>query len=86
MFLQFLPQDTSGFLHERVAVAAAFEDSRFETAGAVGNFTGGDLAEKTQAVLTELIGGQCAAKDQLPRRQDILTRSCEADLPRLSAM
>ena len=57
MFLQFSPQDISGFLHERVAVAAAFEDSRFKAAGAVGNFTGGDLGEKAQSVFAELIGG-----------------------------
>ena len=86
MFLQFLPQDISGFLHKWVAVAAAFKDARFETAGTVGNFTSGDLAEKPQTELAESIGGQCTARDQLPGREDILTCSREANLARLLAM
>lgn len=44
-FTQFTSQFVPEFLHEFVAVAAAFEDSRFEATGAVGNFAGGDLSE-----------------------------------------
>ncbi|MFV0442926.1 MAG: hypothetical protein ACK5Q5_05090 [Planctomycetaceae bacterium] len=35
----------SGFLHQRVAVAVAFEDAGFHTAGVVRCFTGGDLIQ-----------------------------------------
>jgi len=44
-FTKFAAQFVSGFLHELVAMAAAFENAGFEAAGAVGNFAGGDLPE-----------------------------------------
>lgn len=36
----------SGLRHQLITVAAAFEDSRFQAAGAVGDFATGDLMEQ----------------------------------------
>jgi hypothetical protein len=46
----------SGFLHELVAVAAAFEDARFESAGTVGNFTSGNLLQHEAQVSVQRRG------------------------------
>ncbi|MFV0443524.1 MAG: hypothetical protein ACK5Q5_08130 [Planctomycetaceae bacterium] len=45
----------SGFLHQRVTVAAAFEDAGFHTAGAVRCFTGGDLFQQAAAVVRDVL-------------------------------
>ena len=83
MFLQFSAKDVPRLLHERIPVATASEDSGFKAAGTVGDFAGGNLSEKTPAVFVQLVGGQHPAGDQLPRGQDVLTRSRKTDLPRL---
>jgi hypothetical protein len=45
-----LPQHVSRFLHALIAASAAFADSRFKSAGVVGEFAGGDLLKQTSTV------------------------------------
>ena len=43
-------QDGSWFLHQLVAVASAFENSRFQATGAIGDFAFGDLGKHLAAI------------------------------------
>ena len=54
---QFGSQDGAGFLHEFVAVSAAFEHARFQTAGTVGDFALGDLGEHAATIALHTFGG-----------------------------
>ena len=56
VFAKFASEFVSGFLHEFVAVAAAFEDAGFEAAGTVGDFAGGDLREHQQRDSGQVVG------------------------------
>ena len=56
-------QDVAGFLHELIAVAAAFEKAGFDAAGAVGHLALGDLGQQCQAV-----GGELLRRDAASRR------------------
>ena len=50
--MEFLLQLCSRFLHEWIAMSAAFENAGFEAAGAMGHFAAGDLLEqKLQVIL-----------------------------------
>ena len=61
--LQLGSQDGSWFLHQLVAVPAAFENSRFQAAGAIGDFAFGDLGKHlTAMVLYAIRGNQVAGE------------------------
>ena len=55
-------QDVAEFLHEFVAVSAAFEDAGFDAAGAVGHLPLGDLGQQCQAVGDELLGHDATSR------------------------
>ena len=55
--LHFGSQDGTWFLHEFVAVSAAFENAWFQTAGTVGDLALSDLGEHAATIALHTFGG-----------------------------
>lgn len=86
MFTEFGSEDVSGFLHEFVAVSAAFEDSGFEASWAVGDLAGGDLGQHLRTIAEEFGRAEQAAGELHPGAEDVLAGAGKADVSRLFAM
>ena len=55
VFTQFGFENMSGLLHERVSVAAAFDDARFLAAGARSDSAGGDVFQEFRGFPSQAI-------------------------------
>ena len=53
-------------LHELVAVATAFEDAGFDSAGTVGDFALGDLGQHREAVVRNVLRRDTTAGQIIP--------------------
>jgi hypothetical protein len=58
-------------LHEFVSVAAAFENAGFDSAGAVGDFALGDLAEHGEAVVRDVFRCDATASQVGPGAEKV---------------
>ena len=83
LFCEAIAERGSRFLHEFVAVPAAFEFARLDSAWSVGDFAVGDLRKHRAASRQELVACERGGREHRPGCQDVLTCSREADLPRL---
>ena len=66
-------------------MSASFDNPWFESAGAVGDLAGGNLAQHREAMTDHLRGGDQLTGKRHPRRQHVLARPSEADRTRLFA-
>ena len=80
VFPQFGPERLARLLHEWITMPAPFENPWFETARAIGDFAGSNVAEHRLAMNDQLRGGYQPAGERHPQRQHVLARCGEADL------
>jgi hypothetical protein len=80
---QACAEDGARLLHEFVTVPSPLEYSRFDAAGAVGDFAVRDLGEQLSTMGFNPIRVDQVAREQHPRREHVLTGARETDVPRL---
>jgi len=77
VFTQFGIEDMSGLLHERVSVAAAFDDARFEAAGTLADSAGGDVFQEFIGFPLQSVLRHQAARMHGPPSENELTGAGE---------